>query len=131
MPKHLSQLSCFSLLFLLCNPGHAQSDVSGLHKNPFSQPDALKAPTQRVLVEPGNQSETPLIIDFILSATLISVNEPMAVVNGELLTMGEETNGMRLILVDEGRAVISYAGKQYDLSINDGESQPPPQKMRR
>ena len=54
-----------------------------------------------------------------LTATLISVIEPMVIVNDQLLGVGEEIEGMRLSLVDEGRAVFHFRGKAYEFTIDD------------
>ncbi|MBL6999974.1 MAG: hypothetical protein ISR73_08965 [Gammaproteobacteria bacterium] len=103
----------------------AQEDSSVLKKNPFSQPESLKVQPRVAAPPPPPQAEqAPLITEFVLTATLISVNEPMAIVNGELLLLGEDVKGMRLILVDDGRAVIRYQGKLYDISVDDNNNQP-------
>jgi len=116
---------CCCLLMLQTTFCLAQENSSTLKKNPFSQPESLKLqPTVTAPPPPPVQAQPALFSEFILTATLISVNGPMAVVNGELLMMGEEVKGMRLILVDDSRAVIRYQGKLYDISLDDNNNQP-------
>ena len=121
MSKHASRLFYTVFFSILSVVGNAQDVETGLNKNPFSQPESLKVQPQTRVIEPVVEA-APVATDFTLSATLISVNEPMAIVNGELLTMDEEIKGIRLIMVDEGRAVISYQGKKYDISIGNYDS---------
>ena len=50
----------------------------------------------------------------------------MAIVNGKLLQKGKEVDGMRLLMVDEGRVLLRYKGKNYSLSIDQpAESKTP------
>ena len=114
--KLLISISTLSLLMTL--PVRAQQEPSEF--NPFSKPDLLKLkPARKKPVAPvyrqRPKNEEP---EFNLSATLISVNIPMAIVNKKLLQVGKEVDGMKLLMVDEGRVVLRYKGKKYHLSID-------------
>ena len=118
MTKPVKFLICAVLLTLLNTPSVAQEE---LQKNPFSQPDFLNySPPVKNQVEKQNAPE--IIPEFILSATFISVNGPMAIVNDNLLSIGEEIDGTRLLQVDEDSASIRYKGKTYDIQIVNTQS---------
>jgi len=100
----------------------AQNNVENQQQNPFSQPDFLKyKPPLTPRIKPA---EKPVEIDevmpeFSLSATFISVNSSMAVVNDRLLSIGEEIDGIRLIMVSDERVKISYKGKIVDIELQE------------
>ena len=95
-----------------------------LSKNPFSQPEILNQKTKSTN-RAVNTTRTPsneMIPTLRLSATLISIQQPMAMVNDRLLQIGEQIEGMTLILVDEGRALFRYQGKTYEYTIDQPDS---------
>lgn len=98
----------------------AQDNPAKLTKNPFGQPDFLKykPPVKKTVIK---KTTKKAIVEFTLSATFISVNGPMAIVNDILLSRGEEIDGMRLLMVGEGSAKIRYEGEIYILQINEPE----------
>lgn len=91
-------------------------------KNPFGQPDILKY--RAPVVAPRNKNAITVdknnIPELKLTATLISVSEPMVIVNDKWLQVGEEIEGMRLEIIDEGRAVFNYRGKLHVFTIDNG-----------
>ena len=100
----------------------AERDMLTLHNNPFSRPEVLKPkppppPAPAPVVTPVLPPEE---IELNLTATLVSENTPMAVVDGELLGIGDRVQGMKLIAVMEGRAVFTRNGKKYSFEINAG-----------
>lgn len=101
---------------------HAQQELIQLEKDPFKQPDILKyrppAPVQPQSL-PGLDETEIEVPELNLTATLISVTEPMIMVNDTLLQVGEEIEGMTLILIDEGRAVFRLGGRQYEYTIEN------------
>ncbi|MCK5665142.1 MAG: hypothetical protein KAI17_16745 [Thiotrichaceae bacterium] len=98
----------------------AQNKVEDPGQNPFSQPDFLKyTPPVKARVEAVEIEE--VMPEFKLSATFISVNGPMAIVNDNLLTIDEEIEGIRLIMVGEETAKIRYKGKIVDIKINEAK----------
>ena len=110
-----------SALLSLCLIGGTamaeEAELISLQKNPFSQPEILK-----VKPKPAAQSwVTPLAedVELNLTATLVSDTRPMAMVDGELLGIGDQIEGMRLIAVREGKAVFSRAGKRYVFKVAD------------
>lgn len=101
----------------------AQQNLLAPSYNPFSKPDLMKArplPQQR---PPGREPQQPVVPEFTLNATLISVNTPQALINGQLIQQGETVNGVKLLMVDEGRVEIRYKGKNYSISIEDAAMQ--------
>lgn len=110
-----------TLLFVM--PCSAQSDDYEPDKNPFGQPDILKyrAPVRApknnaVKVDKNNVPELKL------TATLISVSQPMVIVNDRLLHVGEEIEGMKLKIIDEARAVFQFRGKLHVFTIEDANN---------
>ncbi|MDH3859767.1 MAG: hypothetical protein OEV07_17365 [Gammaproteobacteria bacterium] len=87
-----------------------------LQNNPFSRPEVLKpkpppaAPAPVVVIPPEE-------IELDLTATMVSEIAPMAVVDGELLAIGDKIEGMKLIAVMEGKAVFARGGKKYSFEI--------------
>jgi hypothetical protein len=80
-----------------------------LSHNPFSKPAILATPKKTEEPEQGDGEETKLE----LTATLVSDVLPMVIVGGELLSIGEEISGYRLIAVDEGNASFLKNGKAF------------------
>ncbi len=117
----VDRFNIFMLLLLIpifSNYSLAQDKVENSGQNPFSQPDFLKyTPPIKARVEAVEIEE--VMPEFKLSATFISVNGPMAIVNDNLLTVGEEIEGIRLIMVGEETAKIRFKGKTVDIKINE------------
>ncbi|MCP4982692.1 MAG: general secretion pathway protein GspB [Gammaproteobacteria bacterium] len=94
----------------------AESALLSLRNNPFSQPEILNAPpppppvVSKVVV-PAEE------IELALSATMVSENVPMVVVDGELLAVGETIAGLKLIEVLPGKAIFTRGGKRYSFMI--------------
>ena len=96
----------------------AEADLLTLRKNPFSQPEIVNKtppppPVAARIVLPVEE----VILD--LSATMVSATNPMVVVDGELLTIGDQIEGLKLIAVMEGSAIFSRRGKKYSFAIDD------------
>jgi hypothetical protein len=94
----------------------AAPDLLSLRNNPFSRPEIVNAPppplAPRVVLPPEE-----VVLD--LTATMVSKNAPMVIVDGELLAIGDEIEGLKLIEVMEGKAVFARAGKKYSFMIAD------------
>lgn len=95
----------------------AETSMLTLQNNPFTRPEVLKpkpppAPTPAPIVR-----VPPEEIKLVLTATMVSETAPMAVVDGQLLAIGERIEGMKLIAVMEGRAVFARGGKKYSFEI--------------
>ncbi len=110
-------LALFMLLPLICQ---AEGHLVELEKDPFKQPDILKykppasSPNQQRL-----EPEEVIVPQLKLSATLISVTEPMVIVNDTLVHIGETIEDMKLIIIDEGRAVFRFKGKNYEFTLDN------------
>jgi len=96
----------------------AEAELLTLSKNPFSQPEVVKAPPP----PPPVAVEIVLPVEEVelnLSATMVSATNPMVIVDGELLTIGDRIEGLQLIAVMEGSAIFSRGGKKYSFAIDD------------
>jgi len=107
-------------ILYLCSVSSLAVDVEllTLRKNPFSQPEVVKAPPPPppVAVEIAVPAEE---VRLDLTATMVSLTNPMVIVDGELLTIGERIEGLKLIAVMEGSAIFSRDGKKYTFAIDD------------
>ncbi len=92
-----------------------------LAHNPFSRPEVLKPkPPPPPAPEPTN----PLTVEKVelnLTATMVSRERPMVIVDGELLGIGDRIQGLKLISVMEGKAVFRGNGRNFTFEINDGQ----------
>ena len=104
---------------MMSMPLLAQSDLIELNKDPFRQPDMLKYRPPAPAARQNLERDAGGIPQLKLTATLISVSEPMVIVNDTLLQVGDEIEGMRLILIDEGRAIFRYAGKNHEFTLDE------------
>ena len=97
----------------------AESDLLSLSNNPFSRPEIFNAPPppvrQTVVLPPEK-------VELNLTATMVSEIAPMVVVDGELLAIGDEIEGLKLIAVREGEAIFTRAGKQFSFAIKNRQS---------
>lgn len=108
------------LMLLVMWSGIAKSEEYQPRKNPFGQPEELKKKKPSTKRHQGRIVAAPVEVPQLkLTATLISVSEPLVIVNDQMLRIGEEIEGMRLSLIDEGRAVFHFKGKTYEFSIDD------------
>ena len=98
----------------------AENNLLILDNDPFTRPDVLKkkSPQARVSSQKPLPSEE---IELKLTATMVSENAPMVIVNGEMLAIGEKIGKMKLIAVLEGRAIFSRGGEKYSFMINTQE----------
>ncbi len=94
----------------------AENNLLTLDNDPFTRPDILKKKSPRVRVN-SQASLPPEKIELELTATMVSENLPMVIVNGEMLTIGEKIGEMKLVTVLEGEAIFSRDGKSYSFVI--------------
>jgi hypothetical protein len=96
----------------------AEVDLLTLQKNPFSRPEAVKPPPPPppVVVETVVPPEE---VELDLTATMVSATNPMVIVDGELLAIGDRIEGLKLIAVMEGSAIFARDGKKYSFAIDD------------
>lgn len=91
----------------------AEQALLTLSHNPFSRPAMLAPPVVQT-----NTRDTPKSSALPeLTATLVSTSRPMAIVGGELLGLGEEMDGYRLVAVTEGQAVFIKQGQRHTLQL--------------
>jgi len=107
-------------ILYLCVVSNLAADVElrTLRKNPFSQPEVVNKPPP----PPPVAARIVLPVEEVkldLSATMVSATNPMVVVDGELLAIGDKIEGLKLIAVMEGSAVFSRGGKKYAFVVDD------------
>ena len=107
-------------LLYLCSVSNLTADVEllTLQKNRFSQPEIINKPpppppVAAAIVLPAEE------VKLDLSATMVSATNPMVVVDGELLAIGDKVEGLKLIAVMEGSAVFTRGGKKYSFAVDD------------
>ncbi len=99
------------LASLLC-AGPLFAETSALRFNPFERPDVGDiVPT--VDSGPAQQGEMPE-----LTATMASSVEPMVILQGEFMKVGEEREGYRLVSVSEGSALFDHQGQQVEIKVS-------------
>lgn len=108
---------------LLGSASYADEHLIKLQNNPFRLPEIVTRKPEPVVVQVVPVVVEPEAVELDLIATLVSENNPMVIVNGELLAIGEEIDGLRLLLVREGEAVFSAKGKRYTFSIVDKDNE--------
>ena len=105
----------------LASQSLADSVLTSLSNNPFTRPQILKPkPPPKVPVDIDVPIEE---IDLKISATMVSDQSPMAVVDGNLVAVGDSVRGFKLVRVEEGRAMFVRGGRKYSFDIqtdNDG-----------
>ncbi|MCP1728096.1 MSHA biogenesis protein MshK [Natronospira proteinivora] len=75
--------------------------------------DPMRPPAQsQQIAEPSPLS------DWTLTSVLIAENRRLAVINGQVLRVGESVDGARLIRIDAGGVVIRHARGQETLSLS-------------
>jgi hypothetical protein len=98
-------------LTALMIPSLVNAEVPGrvLTHNPFSKPSLLAQPNMEAKEKRNAEEEGALE----LTATLVSYEMPLVIVEGELLSIGEEIRGYRLISVGEGKAIFEKNGRTF------------------
>ena len=111
--------------FMFASSLVAQPELMSLRNNPFDRPEILEEHTAAPTTSPVDSAAAlaPEEIVLDLTATLVSENAPMVVVDGERLALGEKIEGFKLVAVMEGKAVFTRAGKKYSFTIVDEQSE--------
>ena len=104
------------MALMLLAPVVFSAELLTLDNNPFARPEILriKPPVQARVVAPVAPRKNP---ELVLTATMVSENVPMVIVNGEMLGLGEKIGKMKLISVMEGKAIFVQGGKKYSFMI--------------
>ena len=79
----------------------ADAPLLTLENNPFSKPKILEVKPRRQVQQEQARSEP---VELELTATMVSDNSPMVIVDGQLLGIGDSIKGLRLVQVMEGNA---------------------------
>jgi hypothetical protein len=107
----LALLACALPACALPSAAYAEMTERILTQNPFSKPSLLSRPNEVENEARSVEAEGALQ----LTATLVSYNMPLAIVDGELLEIGEEIRGYRLISIGEGKAIFQKNDRTYTI----------------
>jgi hypothetical protein len=91
----------------------ADENLTVLRHNPFQRPTVPEAPVD----PPARPERREPAAPPVLSATLVSSNASMAILDGKLLSVGAEHAGYRLVAVEQGRALFEREGEQVQLKV--------------
>ena len=90
-----------------------------IENNPFTRPGYT---ADRPL--PATVEQQPEVFEPLrLKATLIASTRKLANINGEILSIGDEIQGHRLVRISEGEAVLRKAGNLLTLSVHDEQEE--------
>lgn len=107
----------FAYSMAACDTGLADESTATLRHNPFKQPDLSMATSEDSGVGEAAEPEAKAP-DPVLRATLSLGSASLADVDGDIIGIGEEVNGYRLLAVNEGSAVLSKDGNRLELSVS-------------
>ena len=117
----------FALLLPACllviEPVTAQAEGERLARNPFQRPAKPVAEKPR----PGAGTKRSASVktgapSLRVTAVLVARKEPMALVNGKLLRIGESLRGARLVSVEEQAAWFEFRGRRLKYSVRSADS---------
>jgi hypothetical protein len=122
-PNSFTRYTIAGLTLVLISPVTADTDLMTLNNNPFTRPDILKKKPPRSIKAIPQATLPPEEIELKLTATMVSENAPLVIVNGEMLAVGEKIGEMELIAVLEGKAIFVQDGKKYSFMIDGLEQE--------
>ncbi len=114
-------LKCYILVITFCGfsvSALASQNAGQLQHNPFSQPK-LMVESPSTNKSHITKNEMPITLD--LRAIIVSKSMPMVNLGGEIMTVGEEVGGLRLLSVSEGEAVFLWNGTRHTLIIGSNK----------
>lgn len=97
----------------------ADSFAMTLRNNPFSQPE--KQAVVAIQESHEQQQEEAALPTKKLRAVIVSDLNPMVNLDGQIITIGEEIDGYKLLSVNEGEAVFQWQGKQHTLTLGNND----------
>lgn len=104
-----------STVVLLQAPVVSAEQTQVLRHNPFDKPEILAQPVREKGKQQAARKEKPPV----LGGTLVSTGVPMVILDGELLGIGEQHGGYRLLAVEEGAATFEKQGQHVELLVAD------------
>jgi hypothetical protein len=90
-----------------------------LHNNPFSQPK--KQEVAAIQESELYRQDDVLPPSMILRAVIVSDTMPMANLDGKIMMIGEEVDGIKLLSVKEGGAIFEWQGRTYPLNLGNND----------
>ena len=96
----------------------ADSRAMTLRNNPFSQPEkqAVAAKQEGNVNKQENTTPTKK-----LRAVIVSDIMPMANLDGQIIKIGEEVDGYKLLAVKEAEAVFEWQGEKHTLTLRNND----------
>lgn len=108
-----------ALLALLFSTAVDSRDVAPiLHSDPFERPDLLLQPKPELEAELEIQPDAGTWQPE-LRATMRSSKGSMVNIGGEIIAIGEQIDGFRLLEVQERTAIFDKGGQHYPVSLDD------------
>ena len=113
MVHHLELLVLAAGLMQIGTTAAADENLTVLRHNPFQRPTVSAEPVD----PPARPEQREPAAPPVLSATLVSADASMAILDGKLLSVGTEHAGYRLVAVEQGRALFEREGEQVQLKV--------------
>lgn len=112
-----------AVLLLLLAPSLPQADEARLQRDPFQPPRLEKktsSPSPGIADAPPAVYAPPISVapDFKLRAVLHAGAQSMVNVDGNLISVGEEIEGYRLVAIHERKAELVKGGDKVVLTLD-------------
>jgi hypothetical protein len=108
------------LVIFISSNSYAGNEIIKLNKNPFIKP--IESRHKEVRTVNSIEVSEPLS-ENSLRATLKSVDNSIANVDGIMVFLGDKVKGYELIHVGEGTAIFMKENKKISLSVSDKHKQ--------
>ena len=117
MKKIVINTSAFVFIALLiASASAAEQNKKYLTKNPFVKPKNIEVKANKPSANSLPQTQD---VELSLRATLTSPNHSIANVNGEMLSVGDEIEGHKLINIEIGKATLLRGKETITLEVHE------------
>lgn len=79
--------------------------------------EVLLDPTRPGIATGGGRPTEAQVTKWVLTSTLISPHRSVAIINDQVVLVGQEVDGARLVAIKPGRVLLSRAGKKIKLKL--------------
>lgn len=79
--------------------------------------EVLPDPTRPGIASGGGRPVEAQVTKWVLTSTLISPQRSVAIINDQVVLVGQEVDGARLEAIKPGRVLLSRAGKKIKLKL--------------
>ena len=94
----------------------AESKPVELINNPFNRPELLLKKSTAKRLKKAKAAE---IINLDLTATLVSGEQSMVIIDGLYISIGDSIKNLKLIEVRQGVAIFSGNGRKYTFRVDN------------